>query len=110
VTEGELFVEVVYATPAEQPIVKLAFRAGMSAAQAVEASGLCERFPEIEGHPLALGVFGVRVGLDHVLEPGDRVEICRPLQTDPRDLRRELVAGGRVMGGKDEAARTKAAK
>ena len=54
---------------------------------------------EIDRDSLVLGLYGVRVDPEHALESGDRVEICRPLKTDPRDLRRALVAGGRVMGG-----------
>jgi putative ubiquitin-RnfH superfamily antitoxin RatB of RatAB toxin-antitoxin module len=37
---------------------------------------------------MAVGVYGVRVALDTRLSNGDRVEIYRPLQADPKDLRR----------------------
>jgi hypothetical protein len=33
-------------------------------------------------------VYGVRVARDASLSNGDRVEIYRPLQADPKDLRR----------------------
>jgi putative ubiquitin-RnfH superfamily antitoxin RatB of RatAB toxin-antitoxin module len=42
--------------------------------------------------------------VDRPLQPGDRVEICRPLRTDPRDLRRMLQASGQVMGGSKSGA------
>lgn len=105
-------VSVVYALPDEQVIVTLPFRGGITAAEAVEASRLAERFPEIAERALVLGVYGLRVDPEHVLEPGDRVEICRPLVADPRDMRRDLLAGGRVMGGRvgGERSRRKAAK
>jgi hypothetical protein len=49
-----------------------------------------------------------------VLAAGDRVEICRPLRADPRQMRRDLVAEGRVMGGdaleRDRGATTKERK
>lgn len=90
---------VVYATPSEQPIVELELEPGMTALEAVQRSGLLERYPEIGARPLVLGIYGQAVPPDRALAPGDRVEICRPLLTDPRDLRRDLVAGGRVMGG-----------
>ena len=46
-----------------------------------------------------------------MLAPGDRVEICRPLVADPREMRREFVGDGKVMGGRDGAeVRKKAVK
>jgi putative ubiquitin-RnfH superfamily antitoxin RatB of RatAB toxin-antitoxin module len=37
-----------------------------------------------------------------VLSAGDRVEIYRPLQLDPRDARRRLAALGQTMRKSDE--------
>lgn len=88
-------VEVVYATPDEQRIVTVAHSADLTAAAAAEASGLLDTSPEIRSRPLVLGVYGERVDADHVLRPGDRVEICRPLHRDPRELRRERLADER---------------
>lgn len=92
-------VEVVYATPQLQRIVTLAWQEGMTAIEAVRRSGLLEEFPDIGRRPLVLGMFGMRVEPDRHLEPGDRVEVCRPLERDPRTLRRELSKQGQVMGG-----------
>jgi putative ubiquitin-RnfH superfamily antitoxin RatB of RatAB toxin-antitoxin module len=83
-------VEVVYATPTVQRLVRVPYAAGLTAEQAVRSSGLAAEFPEIERQPLVLGVFGVRVARRHALAAGDRVEICRPLLRDPRDRRRDL--------------------
>lgn len=83
-------VEVVYAEPDVQRVVRVAHAPGMTAEQAVRASGLLEELPSIAAGSLVLGVFGVRIDGTRVLEPGDRVEICRPLLRDPRDRRREL--------------------
>lgn len=88
----EPVVEVVYATPDEQRIVRVPFAPGLTAEQAVRASGLLDALPEIAGRPLVLGVFGVPVELRHPLAAGDRVEICRPLRRDPRDRRRHLAS------------------
>lgn len=95
---GSSVVQVVYALPDRQSIVIVAFDPGLTAGRAVELSGLVERFPEIRRHSVTLGVFGERVAADRVLHAGDRVEICRPLQADPRDMRRRLHASGTVMG------------
>jgi len=38
---------------------------------------------------VAIGVFGEEVSDDYVLQHGDRVEIYRSLQQDPKELRRD---------------------
>ena len=42
--------------------------------------------------PLMLGIFGVRVEPQHVLQAGDRVEIYRALTINPKDIRRKRAA------------------
>lgn len=93
-------VEVVYAKPGVQRIVVLPRTEGLTAEEAVRRSGLLEAFPEIATRALVLGIFGQRVEPDRVLAEGDRVEICRPLLRDPRELRRELSSRGEVIGGR----------
>jgi putative ubiquitin-RnfH superfamily antitoxin RatB of RatAB toxin-antitoxin module len=83
-------IEVVYAEPGVQRIVRVTYTPGLTAEQAVNASGFLEEFPAIASRELVLGVFGVRVAGNRPLEPGDRVEICRPLSRDPRERRRDL--------------------
>jgi putative ubiquitin-RnfH superfamily antitoxin RatB of RatAB toxin-antitoxin module len=92
-------VEVVYALPDRQRAVFVARTAGMTAMDAVTASGLLEEFPELAGgRRLDLGVFGQLVAASHVLADGDRVEIYRALKADPREMRRRLAAQGLTMG------------
>ena len=86
-------IEVAYALPGRQRVVRLQLEQPMSAEEAVRASGLLEEFPELAGQVLALGVFGRRVAGQHVLHAGDRVEIYRPLKINPRDARRRAAAG-----------------
>lgn len=95
---GERVVEVVYALPDAQHIVTVPHEPGLTAEQAVERSGLPQAFPEIAARELVLGLFGQRIERDRVLDAGDRVEICRPLERDPREQRRELLRHGLVMG------------
>lgn len=92
-------ISVLYALPEEQILIELELEPGMTARSAVERSGLAERFSAIAEGELVLGVWGVEVNPAYELRPGDRVEISRPLVADPRDMRRELLSGGRVMGG-----------
>jgi putative ubiquitin-RnfH superfamily antitoxin RatB of RatAB toxin-antitoxin module len=97
-SDGAPTVEVVYALPDAQHIVTVPLEPGLTAGQAVERSGLVKQFPEIGARTLVLGCYGERIEAEHALAAGDRVEICRPLERDPRELRRELLRHGLVMG------------
>ena len=84
-----LTIEVVYAPqPQEQCLLRLAVPSGTTALAAVTNSGLLQRYPELNMHPLSLGVFGKAVSADTILRSLDRVEIYRPLLDDPKEIRR----------------------
>lgn len=86
-------VEVVYALSTSQAVVRLPLPAtGLTALQAFELSRLAERYPQIREQPVVLGIYGEVCPPDRVLNPGDRVEVYRPLRHDPRVMRRERVA------------------
>jgi putative ubiquitin-RnfH superfamily antitoxin RatB of RatAB toxin-antitoxin module len=93
-----LSVEVAYGTPEKQKVVELAWSPGLTAREAVEQSGLLAEFADINSTMLVLGINQTRVAEAHVLRAGDRVEICRPLAQDPRDMRRAALSSGGVMG------------
>lgn len=89
-------VEVAYALPHQQKIIELLVEPGTTALAAVERSGITKVFPEIDLSTVKLGIFGQALGTkglglphEHVLYPGDRVEIYRPLISDPKDARRK---------------------
>ena len=84
-----IHVEVVYAEPGRQELVSLELAQGATVAQAIEASGLAGMFEDFELDPSRLGIFSRKVGPDHVLRDGDRVEIYRPLEVDPKEARRQ---------------------
>lgn len=107
-------VEVVYALPGEAFVRKLAVPVGSTAEAAIEASGVLERYPEIDLGQQKIGIFSRTVKLNQVLEAGDRVEIYRPLIADPREVRKRRAekakAEGRadkVTGGKPNPLRAK---
>ena len=57
---------------------------------AVLASGLQQRFPDLDWrHATTPGIWGRVVDWDQALKDGDRVELCRPLKVDPKVARRE---------------------
>ena len=94
-----LRVSVVYALPQQQAVVELTLPAGATLEQAVAASGLRERFAELRGVPLDAGIYNRPCAADTPLRDGDRVEIYRPLQIDPKEARRQRVARQRRSGG-----------
>ncbi len=86
-------VEVVYAASAdEQSRVAVELTVGATVENAIRASGLLSRYPEIDLTQNAAGIFGERVALDHIVEDGDRIEIYRPLVADPKEARRKRVS------------------
>lgn len=87
-----LRVEVAYARPDTQLLLALDLPEGSTARQAIEASGVLGRFPEIDLEQTKIGIYGKICSLDEVLRTGDRVEIYRPLQADPKEARRQRAA------------------
>jgi putative ubiquitin-RnfH superfamily antitoxin RatB of RatAB toxin-antitoxin module len=102
--EELITVEVAYALPHQQKIIELKVMPGTTALIAVERSGIDKLFPEIDLASVKMGIFGQALGTkglggpqEYVLNPGDRVEIYRPLIFDPKDARRR-----RAEKAKDE--------
>ncbi len=91
-------VEVAYATPEKQRIVKLEVAAGCTVGEAIERSRIRDEFPGLEVNPAAVGIFSRKVTLDHRLRDGDRVEIYRPLIADPKESRRRRAERGDSKG------------
>jgi putative ubiquitin-RnfH superfamily antitoxin RatB of RatAB toxin-antitoxin module len=100
---SQITVEVAYALPHEQLIIPLRVNDGCTAEQAVQQSGILDKFPEINLNDNQLGVFGKLTKNDAVLRHLDRVEIYRALIADPKAVRKQRAADGKVMkkGGGD---------
>ena len=103
-TVAEIHVEVVYALAASQKVVRLTLPPGATVQQAIERSGLLAEFPEIDLGKNKLGIWNKLSKADTALRDQDRVEIYRPLIADPKEVRRQRAAEGKVMkkGGGDE--------
>lgn len=93
----EIMVEVAYALPHEQVIIPVKINEGATAEAAIKASGIANKFPEIDLNINKIGVFGKLSKLDAVLRDLDRVEIYRPLIADPKEVRRQRAAEGKAM-------------
>jgi hypothetical protein len=59
-----------------------------TALDAIGASGVLERHPELATGGPMIGIWGRACAPDTVLGDGDRVEIYRPLTMDPNEARR----------------------
>ena len=100
-------IEVVYALPQKQEVAPVKLPPGATVRQAVEASGLLQKYAEINLAKNKLGVFAKLAKPDTVLRDRDRVEIYRPLIADPKEVRKQRAAEGKVMkkgAGEGDAA------
>jgi putative ubiquitin-RnfH superfamily antitoxin RatB of RatAB toxin-antitoxin module len=90
-------IEVTYAKADRQDVVRLKLPEGSTIQQAVEASGLTQRYPEIDLAKTKVGIYGKLGKMDTVVRERDRVEIYRPLIADPKEVRKQRAAEGKVM-------------
>ena len=94
-----LTIEVAYATPEKQRILKVQVPAESDMATVVAESGILTLFPEIDLPSSRLGVWGKAYPKrDRQLRDGDRIEIYRALIADPKEVRKQRAAAGKKMG------------
>lgn len=97
-TATPLSIEVCYALPDEQTLIALQLPSGSTLRDAIEASGVLARHPEIDLAKHKVGVYGKIRPLDAGLADRDRVEIYRPLIVDPKAARQRRVEKSRREG------------
>ena len=95
---GRLSIEVCYALANEQALIAVELPEGATLQQALDASGILQRYPRIDLTTQKVGVFGKVKALDTVLADHDRVEIYRPLLVDPKVSRQRRVEKTRKAG------------
>lgn len=76
-------IELLRAWPRRFAQVQLELPEGARVIDALRAAGL-----DADSETAAVAVFGVAVDPDRALANGDRLELLRPLQADPKDARR----------------------
>lgn len=81
-------IEVAYAERERQFLVTLELPAGATVAEAIECCRAQGLLPEAAFRHPDFGVFGRKAPAERVLKWGDRVEIYRPLEVDPKEARR----------------------
>lgn len=92
---ARLNIEVVWAWRDHQEVVQVSLEEGATALDALLASGLPQRYPEIDFGEPSLGIFGRLILPGTTLAQGDRVEVYRPLLVDPKESRRAKVSAKR---------------
>ena len=84
-----LRIEVIYSpAPRQVKCWIAALPAGATLQMALMATAFPD-FPELRSASPVVGVWGVKKGLNYLLQQADRVEIYRELQVDPKLARRE---------------------
>ena len=95
--EQLISVEVAYALPDKQRIVRLSVPVGTTVLEAVALSQIDVLFPGLDVQTSTMGIFGkvVSAPAQRVLLDGERVEIYRPLIADPKEVRKQRAARAR---------------
>ena len=92
-----MIVEVAYALPDKQSLISLEVEEGTTIKEAIEASGVLDTYNQIDLTRDKVGIFSKFATLETVLREKDRIEIYRPLIADPKKVRKERAAKGKVM-------------
>jgi len=92
-----LDVEVCYAMSNKQELVRVRLPQGATLQQGLDASGLLGKYPEIDVKKNKFGIWNKLSKLDAALRDKDRIEIYRPLIADPKEVRKQRAAEGKVM-------------
>ena len=96
-------IELVYADPTREVSIGFEVHRKSSVLDCVERSGLFRLVPELRDVRLAFAVFGRRVEPAGPVSEGDRIEVLRPLEVDPKEARR--LRARRACDVRSDAAR-----
>ena len=81
-------VEIVFALPERQELLEIDVEEGATVADVIARSGLSRHFPGQDFATLQAGIWGKIVARDELVREGDRVELYRALEIDPKEARR----------------------
>ena len=96
-TNQQIMVEVAYALPNQQLIIPISMPPEANAEVAIRASGILDKFPEIDLKVNQIGIFSKLSKLDSPLRNLDRIEIYRLLIADPKEARKQRAADGKAL-------------
>ncbi len=82
-------IDIVYCPPWPAPVFHVRLHADTCArvGELLEQSGLWQQHPETR--TFTVGIFSQTVPWDTHVKSGDRIEVYRPLNHDPKDQRRQ---------------------
>jgi putative ubiquitin-RnfH superfamily antitoxin RatB of RatAB toxin-antitoxin module len=83
-----VIVTVVYAGTERQLVLKVDVEAGVTVEEAIVTSGVLSLEPDLNLKNLVVGIWNRAARLEQRVREGDRIEIYRPLQADPKEARR----------------------
>ncbi|MBT1449451.1 RnfH family protein [Glaciecola sp. XM2] len=98
----QISIEVVYGLPDRQSLISLVVAPETTVEKAIVQSGVLNMYQEINLQENKVGIWNRTCKLTDVLQPGDRVEIYRPLIADPKEVRKL-----RAQKAKDEGRANK---
>ena len=84
-SDTEFVVEVIYALPERQRIARIQVVPGTTVGDAV--TQVAQQLSLEDAASVPVGIFGQEIDREHLLKPGDRVEVYRPLTMDPMTAR-----------------------
>ncbi|QLK87103.1 RnfH family protein [Arsenophonus endosymbiont of Aphis craccivora] len=85
----EINIEVVYALPDRQFLLRVKLAEGASVEEAIMQSGILSLRDDIDLSKNKVGIYSRPAKLSDIFSDGDRVEIYRPLLADPKEIRRK---------------------
>lgn len=82
-------VEVVYiAADGSQWFEQIKFKTGMTISIAVKNTSFFNKYDELSNENYIAGIWSKREELSTLVQPGDRIEIYRELEINPKDRRK----------------------
>jgi putative ubiquitin-RnfH superfamily antitoxin RatB of RatAB toxin-antitoxin module len=98
VNAAPLQIEVAYAEPGRAIVKSYRLDPGASVADVLRLAALDPDFTGVDLANSAIGIFGRPAKPEQALQPGDRIEIYRPLTADPKTARRARAKQARRSG------------
>jgi putative ubiquitin-RnfH superfamily antitoxin RatB of RatAB toxin-antitoxin module len=87
--EPDLAVEVVYALPDQVIAASARVEPGTTVGEVIERVEFARLVPDVALDDARVGIFGRIVSRETPVRDGDRIEIYRPLFSDPKQARRQ---------------------
>ena len=91
-------VEVIYATLSQQNSIEVELKDGDTIKNVILASGLLDKYPEINLTINKVGIYNQVKKLDDPVNDNDRIEIYRELIANPKDVRRKRAQKQKEQG------------